>query len=60
VLPFVIAASGNYSCSFVGRITSCDTTVVDIVTGGATDDDGASYTPSDDATVVVDVTTPTP
>jgi hypothetical protein len=57
-LPFVIAASGNYSCSFVGRINSCDTTVHDTVTGGAADDDGASYTPSNDATVVVKVTTP--
>jgi hypothetical protein len=57
-LPAVIAASGNYSCSFVGRITSCNTTVKDTVTGGATDDDGASYTPSDDATVVVTVGTP--
>jgi hypothetical protein len=55
-LPFAIAASGNYSCSFVGRITSCDTTVHDTVTGGARDDDGASYTPHDDATVVVTVT----
>jgi hypothetical protein len=57
-LPAVIATSGNYSCSFVGRITSCDTTVKDTVTGGAKDDDGASYTPSDDATVVIKVTTP--
>jgi hypothetical protein len=55
-LPFVIAASGNYSCSFVGRINSCDTTVKDTVTAGVKDDDGASYTPSDDATVVVTVT----
>ena len=55
-LPKVIAVSGNYSCSFVGRITSCNTTVHDTVTGAATDDDGASYTPSGDATVVVTVT----
>jgi hypothetical protein len=55
-LPYVIAASGNYSCSFVGRINSCDTTVNDTVTAGATDDDGADYTPTDDATVVVTVT----
>jgi hypothetical protein len=55
-LPAVIAASGNYSCSFVGRITSCSTTVQDTVTGTATDDDGASYTPSGSATVVVTVT----
>jgi hypothetical protein len=57
-LPFVIAPAGNYSCSFVGRINSCDTTVHDTVTGGATDEDGVPFTPSDDATVVVDVTTP--
>jgi hypothetical protein len=55
-LPIVIAASGNYSCSFVGRITSCNTTVHDTVTAGAIDDDGASYSPADDATVVVTVT----
>jgi hypothetical protein len=54
-LPAVIAASGNYSCSFVGRITSCNTTVHDTVTGAATDDDGRSYSPSDDATVTVTV-----
>ena len=24
----VIATSGNYTCSFVGRVNSCDTTVV--------------------------------
>jgi hypothetical protein len=57
-LPVVIAASGNYSCSFVGRISSCSTTVHDTVTGAATDDDGASYSPSDDATVIVNTTTP--
>jgi hypothetical protein len=54
-LPAVIAASGNYTCSFVGRITTCNTTVHDTVTGAATDDDGVSYTPSDDATVTVTV-----
>ena len=58
VLPFVIAKSGNYSCSFVGRINSCNTTLVDTVTGAATDDDGAEYTPSGQATVVVTVTPP--
>jgi hypothetical protein len=55
-LPAVIAASGNYSCSFVGRTSSCNATVHDTVTGGAVDDDGASYTPSDDATIVISVT----
>ena len=58
MLPFVIATSGNYGCSFVGRISNCNSTVVDTVTGGATDDDGANYTPSDDATIVVTVTQP--
>jgi hypothetical protein len=57
-LPAVIAASGNYSCSFVGRSSSCNATVHDTVTGTATDDDGQSYTPSDDATVVITVTKP--
>jgi len=54
-LPASIAPSGNYSCSFVGRITTCNTTVHDTVTGAATDDDQASYSPSDDATVTVTV-----
>src|SRR4029453_4228298 len=54
-LPAVIAASGNYTCSFVGRITTCNTTVHDTVAGVATDDDGANYSPSDDATVTVTV-----
>jgi hypothetical protein len=57
-LPFVIAVGGNYSCSFVGRISSCSTTVKDTVTGGTVDQDGKSFTPSDDATVVITVTTP--
>lgn len=58
VLPFVIPPSGNYSCAFVGRIDSCNVTVMDTVTGATTDDDGASYTPSGQATVVVSVTPP--
>jgi hypothetical protein len=57
-LPVVIAPAGNYSCSFVGRTTSCNTTVHDTVTAGAVDADGVPFTPSDDATVVVTVTTP--
>jgi hypothetical protein len=57
-LPFVIAPAGNYSCSFVGRINSCNTTVMDTVTGGAVDEDGVPFTPFDDATVVVTVTRP--
>jgi hypothetical protein len=52
-LPYVIPAASGYTCSFVAAITSCDTTVTDTVTGNATDDDGANYTPSDHATVVV-------
>ena len=50
-------ASNNYSCSFVGRMTSCDQTLTDIVTATATDDDGTSYTKTGTATVVV-ATTP--
>ena len=64
-LPALIAKSGNYSCSFVGRVSSCNTTVKDTVTGDATDDDGKNYNPGttppfpgDDATVVISVTTP--
>jgi hypothetical protein len=57
-LPAQIAPLGNYTCSFVGRITSCNTTVKDTVTGTAQDDDGTSYSPSDDATVTVTVTRP--
>jgi hypothetical protein len=57
-LPAEIAVSSGYSCSFVGRVSSCSTTVTDKVTGAATDDDGASYTPFDTATVVISVTTP--
>jgi hypothetical protein len=57
-LPSVIAPAGNYTCSFVGRSTSCDTTVHDTVTGGTVDQDGVPFTPSDDATVVITVTRP--
>jgi len=57
-LPSVIAAAGNYTCSFVARSTSCDTTVHDTVTGGTVDEDGVPFTPSDDATVVIKVTRP--
>jgi len=55
-LPALIAVSGNYTCSFVGRTSSCNATVHDTVTATAQDDDGQSYTPSDDATVVITVT----
>jgi predicted cupin superfamily sugar epimerase len=57
-LPFVIVPAGNYTCSFVARSTSCDTTVHDTVTAGAVDEDGVPFTPSDDATVVIKVTKP--
>jgi hypothetical protein len=55
ILPAQIAPTGNYSCSFVGRITSCNTTVHDTVTGTTVDDDGVPSSPSDDATVTVTV-----
>jgi len=50
-----IATSGNYTCSFVGRIDSdtCDINHVDTVTGGVTDDDGVTSSPSDSATVTI-------
>jgi hypothetical protein len=51
-----IAPSGNYSCSFVGRMTSCDATLTDIVTAGASDDDGAGYSVTGTATIVVSTT----
>ena len=63
-LPAVIAASGNYSCSFIGVIKTCSGTHTNTVTGSATDDDGATYngttTPplKDDAAVSVTVTIP--
>ena len=52
----MIAAAGNYTCSFVARSTSCDTTVTDTVTGGTTDEDGVPFSPSDSATIVITVT----
>jgi hypothetical protein len=57
-LPATIQPNGTYSCSFVGRISSCDTTVKDTVTGATVDDDGVTSSPSDDATVIIKVTTP--
>jgi hypothetical protein len=57
-LPFVIPAGGNYTCQFVGRINSCSTSVSDTVTAGTVDEDSVPFTPSDGATVVVNVTTP--
>jgi hypothetical protein len=57
-LPAVIAVGGNYSCQFVGRISTCNTTVHDTVTGATVDQDGVPFSPSNDATVVITVTTP--
>jgi hypothetical protein len=60
-VPQTIASSGNYSCSFVGRISTCSGTHTNTVTGSATDDDGATYDGTtdpplkDDATVSVQV-----
>lgn len=60
-LPVEIAASGNYTCSFVGRITTCSGTHTNTVTGTASDDDGATYDKdsglSDGATVSITVQT---
>jgi len=52
-----IATSGNYTCSFVGRITgnSCNFTHTDTVTGDVTDDDSVSTSPSDSASVTVSI-----
>jgi hypothetical protein len=55
--PFVtIDPQGNYTCSFVGRITSadCDISHKNTVTADVTDDDGRNTTPTDDALIVVD------
>jgi hypothetical protein len=60
LLPFLIAPSSNYRCSFVGRINSCSLTETDTVTAGAVDEDGVPSAPSDTATVVITVTRPTP
>jgi hypothetical protein len=63
-LPAVIAKSGNYSCTFKGRINSCSVVHTNTVTGSATDDDGATYDGTsdpplkDDAAVTISVTIP--
>jgi hypothetical protein len=61
-VPQTIGPSGNYPCSFVGRIVTCSGTHTNTVTGSATDDDGATYDGTtdpplkDDAAVSVNVT----
>ena len=57
-LPAEIVAAGNYTCSFVGRTTTCSGTVTDKVTGATTDEDGVQSAPFDTATVVISVTRP--
>jgi hypothetical protein len=54
-VPKTIDPSGNYTCTFKGIINGCSLTHSNTVTGGATDDDGASYSPSNSASVVIDV-----
>jgi hypothetical protein len=57
-VPQTIKTNGNYTCSFVGRITSatCELNHTNTVTAGVTDDDNDSSTPHDDATVVLTTT----
>jgi hypothetical protein len=62
-LPRVIAPAGNYTCSFVGRMNSCNESLTDTVTGGAVDQDGNVFPNADnpfrdDATVTVTVIRP--
>jgi uncharacterized repeat protein (TIGR01451 family) len=55
-VPQTIAPLGNYTCSFVGRISnSCNFTHTDVVTGNVTDDDGVTREPTDSATVSVSI-----
>ncbi|NOR40044.1 MAG: hypothetical protein GQ537_02390, partial [Gammaproteobacteria bacterium] len=49
VIPQSIAVGGNYSCTFVGKVTTSPHT--NTVTGTVSDDEGAEVTPSDSATV---------
>jgi hypothetical protein len=60
-----VSRRSRLSCSFVGRITTCDVTHTNTVTASATDDDGKFYDPTttppfpgDSATVDVHVTIP--
>jgi len=49
----IIATSSNYTCTFVGQITSsnCNFTHQNTVTAGTTDDDGIQSSPTGTATV---------
>jgi hypothetical protein len=53
-----IAAGGNFTCTFVGRIIDpdCTFTHADTVTGNVTDSDNVTSTPSDGASVSVTTT----
>jgi hypothetical protein len=52
-LPADIPPGSNYTCQFVGRVTSSPH--VNTSTASATDDDGVTYTPYNEATVNVTV-----
>jgi len=60
VLPQQIATNGNYTCSFVGRITSssCALNHKNTVMADVTDDDGVNSKPTDDATVTLSTSAP--
>jgi hypothetical protein len=55
-----VATNSNYTCSFVGRITSsnCSLNHKNVVTADVTDDDGANTKPTDDATVTLSTARP--
>jgi hypothetical protein len=59
-VPQPIGKSGNYSCTFVAKITSqnCSINHTNKVTGGVVDDDGVNSSPNDTATVKVNTTFP--
>ena len=59
-LPYDIAASGNYTCQFVGRINGCDYTHMNTVTGTTLDDDLVSRMPTGSATVYSSTSPPSP
>ena len=59
-VPQTIATSSNYTCGFVGRISSgaqtCTINHTNTVTADVTDDDGQNDTPTDDAVVSASAT----